>query len=160
MLPHPTLSRLNLHQLGTAPERSGLDRLTRLGPYRARAAQSSPNDTRQIRERMPPHSDEQPRVRHRNHGQDASIRTPGYSAACSAFCAEQGTVRQRPEDYWTLRERFEQGKIDIDPDDDKLAAQLGSIKWGIDSRVASRSNRKTTYVSEACRPRIGQTRWP
>ena len=24
--------------------------------------------------------------------------------------------------------------IDIDPDDDKLAAQLGSIKWGIDSR--------------------------
>jgi hypothetical protein len=33
-----------------------------------------------------------------------------------------------------LRERFEQGEIDIDPDDDKLAAQLGSIKWGIDSR--------------------------
>jgi hypothetical protein len=28
----------------------------------------------------------------------------------------------------------EQGEIDIDPDDDKLAAQLGSIKWGIDSR--------------------------
>jgi hypothetical protein len=26
------------------------------------------------------------------------------------------------------------GEIDIDPDDDKLAAQLGSIKWGIDSR--------------------------
>ena len=40
----------------------------------------------------------------------------------------------RAEDYWTLRERFEQGEIDIDPDDDKLAAQLGSIKWGIDSR--------------------------
>jgi hypothetical protein len=33
-----------------------------------------------------------------------------------------------------LRERFEQGEIDIDPDDDKLAAQLRSIKWGIDSR--------------------------
>jgi hypothetical protein len=33
-----------------------------------------------------------------------------------------------------LRELFEQGEIDIDPDDDKLAAQLGSIKWGIDSR--------------------------
>jgi hypothetical protein len=31
-----------------------------------------------------------------------------------------------------LRERFEQGEIDIDPYDDKLAAQLGSIKWGID----------------------------
>jgi hypothetical protein len=32
-----------------------------------------------------------------------------------------------------LRERFEQGEIDNDPDDDKLAAQLGSINWGIDS---------------------------
>jgi hypothetical protein len=42
-------------------------------------------------------------------------------------------VNARAEDYWTLRERFEQGEIDIDPDDDKLAAQLGSIKWGIDS---------------------------
>jgi hypothetical protein len=43
-------------------------------------------------------------------------------------------VNARAEDYWTLRERFEQGEIEIDPDDDKLAAQLGSIKWGIDSR--------------------------
>jgi hypothetical protein len=43
-------------------------------------------------------------------------------------------VNARAEDYWTLRERFEQGEVDIDPDDDKLAAQLGSIKWGIDSR--------------------------
>ena len=43
-------------------------------------------------------------------------------------------VNARAEDYWTLRERFEQGEIDIDADDDKLAAQLGSIKWGIDSR--------------------------
>ena len=43
-------------------------------------------------------------------------------------------VNARAEDYWALRERFEQGEIDIDPDDDKLAAQLGSIKWGIDSR--------------------------
>jgi hypothetical protein len=43
-------------------------------------------------------------------------------------------VNARAEDYWTLREQFEQGDVDIDPDDDKLAAQLGSIKWGIDSR--------------------------
>ena len=43
-------------------------------------------------------------------------------------------VNARAEDYWTLRELFEQGEIDIDPDDDKLAAQLGSIKWGNDSR--------------------------
>jgi hypothetical protein len=43
-------------------------------------------------------------------------------------------VNARAEDYWTLRELFEQGEVDIDPEDDKLAAQLGSIKWGIDSR--------------------------
>jgi hypothetical protein len=40
----------------------------------------------------------------------------------------------RAEDYWTLRELFEAGEIDIDPDDDKRAAQLGSIKWTVDSR--------------------------
>jgi hypothetical protein len=43
-------------------------------------------------------------------------------------------VNARAEDYLTLRERFEQGEVDIDPDDDKLAAQLGSIKWGLDYR--------------------------
>jgi hypothetical protein len=47
----------------------------------------------------------------------------------------QGTGRQPSGRHdWKLSERFEQGEIDIDPDDDKLAAQLGSIKWGIDSR--------------------------
>jgi hypothetical protein len=44
-------------------------------------------------------------------------------------------VNARAEDHWTLRERFEQGGIDLDPDDEKLAAQLGSINWGIDSRT-------------------------
>jgi phage terminase large subunit len=43
-------------------------------------------------------------------------------------------VNARAEDYWTLREQFERGEVDIDPDEDKFAAQLGSIKWGIDSR--------------------------
>jgi hypothetical protein len=43
-------------------------------------------------------------------------------------------VNARAEAFWTLRERFEQSEIDIDPDDDKLAAQLASIKWDIDLR--------------------------
>jgi hypothetical protein len=47
---------------------------------------------------------------------------------------KERSVNARAEDYWTLRKRFEQGEVDIDPDDDKLAAQLGSIKWGIDCR--------------------------
>ena len=39
-------------------------------------------------------------------------------------------LNARAEDYWTLRELFEDDEVDIDPDDDKLAAQLGSIRWG------------------------------
>jgi hypothetical protein len=39
-------------------------------------------------------------------------------------------VNARAEDYWNLREIFETGEVDID----ELAAQLGSIKWTVDSR--------------------------
>ena len=44
-------------------------------------------------------------------------------------------VTVRAEDYRTLREIFERGEVDIDADDDLLAAQLGSIKWTLDSRM-------------------------
>lgn len=40
----------------------------------------------------------------------------------------------RSEWYWALRERFEQGDIDIDPADDELAAQLGAIKYRYTAR--------------------------
>jgi hypothetical protein len=40
----------------------------------------------------------------------------------------------RPEWFWALRERFQDGDIDIDPDDDDMAAQLGSIKYKHTSR--------------------------
>jgi hypothetical protein len=43
-------------------------------------------------------------------------------------------VNARAEDYWHLRELFEADEIDIDQLDDVLAAQLGSIKWTVDSR--------------------------
>jgi hypothetical protein len=43
-------------------------------------------------------------------------------------------VNARAEDYWNLRELFENGEIDIDELDDVLAAQLGSLKWAIDPR--------------------------
>jgi hypothetical protein len=39
---------------------------------------------------------------------------------------------RRAECYWQLREMFENDEIDIDPFDDVLAAQLGSIKWRVD----------------------------
>lgn len=40
----------------------------------------------------------------------------------------------RAEWWWALRERFQDGDIDIDPDDDDLAAQLGSIKYKYTAR--------------------------
>lgn len=35
----------------------------------------------------------------------------------------------RAEWWWALRERFQDGDIDIDPNDDDMAAQLGSVKY-------------------------------
>lgn len=40
----------------------------------------------------------------------------------------------RAEWYWALRQRFEDGDVDLDPDDDELAAQLGSIRYKFMSR--------------------------
>jgi hypothetical protein len=61
-------------------------------------------------------------------------------------------VNARAEDDWTVRERFEQGEIDIAPDDDRLAAQLGAIKWASTHEAASRSNRRTTCACVDCLP--------
>lgn len=43
-------------------------------------------------------------------------------------------VNARSEWWWALRERFEAGDIDIDPADDDLAAQLGSIRYRYTAR--------------------------
>lgn len=40
----------------------------------------------------------------------------------------------RAEWFWGLREMFEQGDIDIDPDDDELAAHLGALRYKFTSR--------------------------
>lgn len=40
---------------------------------------------------------------------------------------------RRSETWWTFRELMEAGLIDLDPKDETLAAQLGSIKWSVDS---------------------------
>ena len=64
-----------------------------------------------------------------------SNRTSGHAVQRWGGVDRQGTGRQLSSRHdWKLSERFEQGEIDVEPDDDKLAAQLGSIKWGIDSR--------------------------
>lgn len=43
-------------------------------------------------------------------------------------------LNARAEWYWALRERFEDGDIDIDADDDELAADLGSIRYKYTAR--------------------------
>ena len=43
-------------------------------------------------------------------------------------------ANRRAECYWMLKEMFEAGEIDIDPDDDVLASQLQSLKWTLTSK--------------------------
>jgi hypothetical protein len=64
---------------------------------------------------------------------ELNLPVAGYNGGAAAIGKER-FVNRRAEDYWTLREIFETGEVDIDPDDDVLAAQLGSIKWTLDSR--------------------------
>jgi hypothetical protein len=45
----------------------------------------------------------------------------------------QRFANARAEGFWGLRERFERGDIDIDPDDDVLAEQLCCIQYRLDS---------------------------
>lgn len=40
---------------------------------------------------------------------------------------------RRSETWWTFKELAEDGLIDLDPEDTILVAQLGSVKWGVDS---------------------------
>lgn len=42
---------------------------------------------------------------------------------------EEAYTNLRAEGYWNLRERFQNGSIDIDPDDDDLAAQLVDLTY-------------------------------
>jgi hypothetical protein len=54
--------------------------------------------------------------------------------AGSAAVDGQHFLNARAEWFWTLRDFFESGDIDLDPDDDDLAAQLGSIRYKFTSR--------------------------
>lgn len=43
-------------------------------------------------------------------------------------------VNRRAETFWSLREAFRAGEIDLDPRDRDLAKQLGQLRWSLDSR--------------------------
>lgn len=62
----------------------------------------------------------------------------GYSVldmqAGAAAADREHFLNARAEWYWGLRQRFEDGDIDIDPADDELAAQLGALRYKFTSR--------------------------
>lgn len=60
--------------------------------------------------------------------------SPVEMIAGSAPLDSERFKNARAEWWWGLRERFEQGDVAIDPADDQLAAQLGSIKYKTTAR--------------------------
>ena len=67
-------------------------------------------------------------------------------------------VNRRSEWYWNLRLRFENGEIDIDPNDDVLAKRLVAIKWKMTSKGQIAVETRRRCESATCRHRIGPTR--
>lgn len=63
---------------------------------------------------------------------NAGYKVNGFSGGESANDADRFTNRNA-EAWWAFREGMEAGLIDLDPDDDVLAAQLQSRKWKLDS---------------------------
>lgn len=54
-------------------------------------------------------------------------------------------INLRAEGYWSLRERFREGTIDIDPTDEDLASQLSSIKYKpVSGRIQIESKKEMT----------------
>jgi hypothetical protein len=61
-------------------------------------------------------------------GYDVAPLNGGHAAVSNKF------FNARSEWYWTLREMFMLGEVDIDPEDDDLANQLQNIKYKLTSR--------------------------
>jgi hypothetical protein len=63
--------------------------------------------------------------------------------------AKRRFADRRSEMWWSFREEMEEGLIDLDPDDEDLAAQLQQPKWTLDGAAGSRSRRRTRCRSGA-----------
>ena len=64
---------------------------------------------------------------------DTGVRVEDLQSGAAARDKER-FINRRAEWYWGLRERLEAGDIDLDPGDDELAAQLGSIRYRFTAR--------------------------
>ncbi len=59
---------------------------------------------------------------------DAAAKVVGVNVG-RAPQDREAFINLRAEGYWALRERFQDGTIDLDPDDDDLAAQLVDMRY-------------------------------
>lgn len=64
---------------------------------------------------------------------EQGLNVTGFDAGGAAYDSTR-FINRRAEAYWGLREMFENGEADLDPQDDDLASQLQSVKWFLDSR--------------------------
>jgi hypothetical protein len=64
---------------------------------------------------------------------EQSVPVEGFSGAERAWRPERFANR-RAEVFWALRDAMMRGQIDLDPLDEELAAQLGSLRWHRDSK--------------------------
>ncbi|WP_203822653.1 hypothetical protein [Paractinoplanes ferrugineus] len=64
---------------------------------------------------------------------EASVEIVDMQAGGAATDSEH-FANARAEWTWGLKQRFEDGDADLDPDDDDLAAQLGSLRYRFNSR--------------------------
>ncbi len=72
-------------------------------------------------------------VQHLEEDEDMTGQVVDVQAGASARNKEK-FANLRAECYWGLRERFESGDIDIDPEDDDLAMQLAQIGYFLNTR--------------------------
>lgn len=64
---------------------------------------------------------------------EAGLPVVGFNGGFASLRPKR-FLNLRAEMYWAAREGIEAGEIDLDPLDDKLLSQLGSIKYGLDSK--------------------------
>ena len=72
---------------------------------------------------------------------------------------EERFVNARAEDYWTLRERFEQGEIDIAPMTTSSPPSSARSSGGIGSRGRIKIESKDDMRKRGLPSRIGLMRW-
>lgn len=133
-------------RLGVDVARTGTDESTiyrnRGGMVRLEFAEAGMGDTMlladEVYNRIEPHKGKLPAV----------IDVIGLGAGVYDRCAQQGLnvvpfnaseraynpikfTNRRSEQWWEVRELFRTGAVDIDPEDEDLVNQLGSIKWKV-----------------------------